>query len=214
MICRRFPVALAMIAVTLPLAGTGYAQDASPAAGTPAAEPVACVAEPRDAESLLALWFDAEGNPAATPAASEPVTDIEALPVGTEVDLETAAALTELTREWVFCVQFVGQHARAFSLMTDEFAAQFGPSGEDPAQDAPDEVRAILEAQVSATPVTADRVPALAGPRKPRMLDDGRAAAIWSLGGDKLFLVYEQVDGRWLLDDAIDIIDTEATPTP
>ena len=51
------------------------------------------------------------------------------------------------------------------------------------------------------------------GSRKARTLDDGRVGAIWSFGGDRVFLVYQkQDDGKWLIDDAVDIIDTAGTP--
>lgn len=60
----------------------------------------------------------------------------------------------------------------------------------------------------------APRLPALAGPRKARVMDDGRIGAIWSIGGDRVFLVYKNVDGRWLIDEDLDLVDPVAgTPT-
>lgn len=220
MIRRRSLLALAIACATLPVGSIAGAQEASPAAGTPAADPIVCSVEPRNVDELLALWFDEAGGPAATPAAAAAIPEEEVALSGERADEETVAAITELTQQWIFCVDGVGQHVRAFNLMTDDLAAQFGP---DLSADVPaslDEVRATLEAQIIGTPVAAPqitRIPGLAGPRRTTILDDGRAVAIWSFGGDKILFYYEQQDGgNWLIDETIDLIETaaEGTPTP
>src|SRR3954465_15987396 len=109
------------------------------------------------------------------------------------------------------------QYLRGFSLVTDSFLAQIGPDVTNPEQGTPEEVIALLKVQLGATPTAGtERVTSLTpfvGPRKPRLLDDGRVGAIWSFGGDRVFLVYQkQDDGSWLIDNAVDIIDVEGTP--
>lgn len=210
---------LVCLGLLLPLAPDASAQEAeaTPGAGSAMAGRTACLAEPRDVDELLALWFTPEGTPLATPAAPESVADDAALPEGTRVDADMEAAIAETTLDWIYCSEVALQYARGFSHLTDDLAARFGP---DPTQDSPDEVRAALEGQLLGTPIPGDeaalRLPAIAGPRKVRSLDDGRVAAIWSFGGDRVFLIYEQQDedGRWLIDEAIDILDAEGTPTP
>lgn len=186
--------------------------------GTPEADLTLprCTVEPRDADATIALWFDASGNPAATPVGVPPI-DAETLLEGGPVDEATVAAITDVTEQWLSCMEVAHQYLRGFSLVTDRLLAQFGPDITNPEQDTPDEVRALLEEQLAATPTAGEeRVTSLtpfAGPRKPRLLDDGRVGAIWAFGGDRVFLVYQkQDDGRWLIDDAVDIIDVVGTP--
>jgi hypothetical protein len=175
-----------------------------------------CTVEPRDADATVALWFDASGKAAATPTAVAPI-DAETLIEGGPVDDATLAAITDVTEQWLSCMEVAHQYLRGFSLVTDRILAQFGPDVTNPAQDTPEEVRALLEQQLEATPAAGEeRVTSLTpfvGPRKARTLDDGRVGAIWSFGGDRVFLVYQkQDDGKWLIDDVVDIIDTAGTP--
>ncbi len=204
-----------LIAVTLLAPGQGLAQDATPTARETLPP---CTAEPRDINELVGFWFSPSGEPAATPTYPEPITDDEALPAGERLDDVTVKAITETTLGWISCMEGAGQYARGFSFMTDDLLAQFGPDTTNPAQDSPEEVRAALEGQLAGTPIAGQMqnaaMPPPVGPRKPRLLEDGRAAAIWSFGGDRVYLVYEEVDGRWLIDAAEDILDVEGTPTP
>lgn len=214
---HRFLLATTAMAVSLLFAAPLAAQEATPEGKPPEADgPKSCVAEPREVEALVALWFAESGGPAATPVVPVAFADDAALPEGDKVDDETAAAITDVTRNWFYCVDVVGQVARGFSYMTDNLAAQFGPDTTLPEQDTPEEVIAFLQGQLAGTP-TADsgdqgRLPQLVGPRKPRTLPDGRVGALWSLGGDKFFLIYAKVDDTWLIDEAIDIIEPPATP--
>jgi hypothetical protein len=207
-------VVLSLLFVTAVLTpGPAFAQEASPAAG----ETMACMAEPRDLDELVALWFVGEGTPAATPEMAEPVADEVDLPEGEPADDATMAAIDETTRGFVLCIEAEGKYAQGFSYATDDLAAQLGPDLSDPTQDTPEEVRALLEAQMAGTPTPGDEgtgvMPPLEGPIDARILEGGRAAAIWSFEGDQVFFVYEQQDdGRWLIDEAIDIVEDEATP--
>ena len=216
MLGRSLLVAVLVLAMTLASASGGLAQEATPDAGAQAAEPTACTAEPREIDAMLALWFDAAGTPVATPTQPAPVTDEATLPQGERVDEDTEAAIAETTQNFIYCIEVAGQNARGFSFVTDHLLAQLGPNLANPAQDSPDEVRAALEQQLAGTPIAgvalAPRMPPLAGPRKARLLDDGRVGAIWSLVGNRVFLIYVQEGDRWLIDDVIDIVEPPATP--
>lgn len=203
------------LTLTAPLAS--LAQDATPAAG-PDDAPVSCDAEPRDLDALVALWFDASGTASATPAMAMMVTDESALPDGPKPEDADVAAIKETTHQFLYCMNIAGEYARGLNMVTDALASQGGPDTTNPNQDTPEEVRALLEAQMAGTPIpgatNAARLPALAGPRKARVLEDGRIGAVWSIGGDRVFLIYKNVDGRWLIDEDLDLTDpVPGTPT-
>jgi hypothetical protein len=196
------------------------AQDATPAPRVPVPP---CTAEPRPLDQLLALWFDAAGTPLATPPSAPPIVDLATLPAGERPDDATMAAITETTQNWYSCLGAYAQLARAASFTTDHFISQFGPDLTNQEQDSAQEVQALLEAQLAATPVAApeqgELLSPLVGPRRARVLDDGRIGAIWALHGQRYFFIYKQVDGKWLIDDAITIAEpagtpVAATPTP
>jgi hypothetical protein len=210
----RYLVPGCLVAATLVMPLHGLAQEGTP---EPDMTLPLCTAEPRDIDEMVALWFETSGTPAATPAMSASVPDPEALPVGDRVDDATLDAISNVTKEWLSCMEVAGQYARGFSLLSDQLLAQFGPDISNPEQDTPEEVKALLEAQMAGTPIAGAegmaQVPLIVGPRKPRLLDDGRVGAIWSLGGDRVFLVYkQQEDGSWLIDEAVDILEPVGTP--
>lgn len=209
----RYLVPGCLVAATLVMPMQGLAQEGTP---EPDMTLPLCTAEPRSIDEMVALWFDTTGTPAATPAMSAAVPDPEALPVGDHADDATVQAISDVTKEWLSCMEVAGQYARGFSLLSDQLLAQFGPDVTDPAQDTPEEVKALLEGQLAGTPIAGaegTQVPLIVGPRKPRLLEDGRVGAIWSLGGDRVFLVYkQQEDGSWLIDEAIDIMEPVGTP--
>jgi len=215
----RYSIVLALtVLVTSSVTSGGVsAQEASPAAGTPFPEPTACTAEPLDIDSMLALWFDPAGTPMATPAIATPLSGDADLPQGTRADVATEVAITETTLNWIYCIEVAGEYARGFSYLTDNLLAQFGPDVTNPGQDTPEEVRAALEGQLIGTPIPGDitlaRMPAMAGPRRIRLLDDGRVSALWSFSGDRVVFIYALQDDRWLIDEAIDLIDMQGTPT-
>lgn len=204
--------AMAGMVLAAPVAG---AQEATPAARPERATIEPCTAEPRPVDELLAIWYDASGAILATPAPPAPIPDLASIPEGSAVDEATLAAITETTHNWISCIEFSSQPVRGFSYMTDRFLTQFGPDATNPAQDTPDKLRALLEEQFIGTPVVpaSGEVPSpLVGPRRERTLDDGRVGAVWSIRGNRFFFIYTQVDGRWLIDDAIDILDPAGTP--
>jgi hypothetical protein len=101
--------------------------------------------------------------------------------------------------------------------MTDHAISQFGPDVTNPDEDTPEEVRALLEAQISGTP-TPDEESAPSGEqtvvsdaRDARVLPDGRVGAIFESESDAIFAIFVKSGDRWLLDDFIDIIE-QGTP--
>jgi hypothetical protein len=207
-----------LVATMLTVAVPAVAQDASPAAGATGA---GCTVEPRDVEELIGFYFGPEGTPLATPEAETVDSEAE-LPQGEPIDPAVEEAVNATVTELIACFD-AGQHARAFALMTDDLARQFGPDVSDPSEDTPEEVRALLEAQLAGTPA-ADEPGMEQGAatdvgrgRDIRSLEGGRVGGVWAIEGDAVFLVLEQQDDRWLLDELIDIVEDEAamngTPT-
>jgi hypothetical protein len=188
------------------------AQDATPAVGGAV---ISCVTEPRSIDEMLAVWFGPDGSPIATPQPQESFATAADIPQGTPADEETAAALTATMQE-VFACFDEGNFPSAFALMTDHALSQFGPDVLSPEQDTPEEVRALLEAQIAAaaTPGANEgmTMTVVSDASEARTFDDGRAGAIFESEGDTVFAYFVQEGDTWLLDDFIDILD-DATPT-
>jgi hypothetical protein len=202
-----------MLALALAGPAIAGAQEATPA---PRVTVPPCTAEPRPLDQLVALWFDANGAPLGTPPAAPAIVDVATLPTGPRPDDATVAAITEATQNWYSCLGAYAQLARAASFTTDHFISQFGPDLTNQEQDSAPEVQALLEAQLAATPAAApeggELLSPMSGPRRVRTLDDGRIGAIWALHGTRYFFIYKQVDGKWLIDDAITIVEPAGTP--
>jgi hypothetical protein len=107
--------------------------------------------------------------------------------------------------------------------MTDDLARQSGPDLSSPDEETPEEVRALLEARLPGT-LVADEPGMEQGAsmnigfgRDIRVLDGGRVGGVWTIAGDAAFIVLEQQDNRWLVDDVDDLVEDDAasgTPTP
>jgi hypothetical protein len=208
-------VPVAVLALLAPLDGV-TAQNASPAAGGTLP---ACTAEPRSVDELVGFFFGPGGEPLATPLPADPVASEADLPQGDPADAETEADIDATVREFLACFP-AGQYARGFALLTDEAVREFGPDLSDPTEDTAGEVRSLLESQLAGTPAPAEEemadAPQVEGPCEARVLDDGRAGAVWTIESAPIFLILEeQQDGRWLIDAFIAILDgdaAEATP--
>ncbi|MBW3633033.1 MAG: hypothetical protein KY456_08385 [Chloroflexi bacterium] len=214
----RFAGSGVLAATTAMTAIPAQAQEATPAAGA-----VQCTTEPRDVEELVGFYFDPQGTPLATPTAATSVNTEAELPRGEAVDPTVEAELNATLAELIACFE-EGQYARAFALMTDDLARQTGPDVNNPDEDTPEEVRALLEEQLAGTPVVDE--PGMAEGaatdvgqgRDIRVLEGGRVGGVWTIEGDAAFVVFEEQDDRWLIDEFIDIVEDEAamsgTPEP
>jgi len=201
-----------LAATMLTAAMPAVAQDASPAAG---ANGAACTVEPRDIDELVDFFFSSEGTPLATPAVTSVDSEAE-LPQGEPVDPAVEEAVNTTVTQLIGCFD-AGQYARAFALVTDDLARQMGPDMSSPDEDTREEVRAVLEAQLAGTPV-ADEPGMEPGAftdvgqgRDIRALDGGRVGGVWTIEGDAAFIVLEQQDDQWLVDELIDIVEDDAT---
>jgi hypothetical protein len=203
-------VALAALALA---PSPARAQEGSPVAS----QGIGCTAEPRDVEELIGFYFSPEGTPLATPEMTSVASEAE-LPSGEEADADTVAAVQAVLEQLFFCFE-TEQYPRAFALMTEDLARQLGPDLSNPDEDSPEDLRALFERQLAAPPPADAILQTDVGQgRDVRVLEGGRVGGIWTVEGDAAFVVFEQADSVWLLDEIIDIAEegggAMGTPAP
>ena len=199
-------VAVAAVLVALALLGPAraLAQDATPAAGGEALDPAECRVEPRDADELIALWYDEAGTPvAATPGAG--TLDSVPVPLGEPADAETVAGATGAIREILACFN-AGDFGRALALFSDDLIRSFGP---EPGE-TPEDVRGFLEAAPGPLPA-GDRIRLLAI-TDVSVMEDGRVGAlvvsddptVAPEGPETVLVIFVEEGGRWLVDEVVE----------
>jgi len=178
--------------------------------------PEECQIEPRPADEVFALLGLAEGSAEATPAAARtPV----AAPPWVAADPETAAAAEDTTRAWLACIN-ADDNFRIAALMTDEAILRFFGGGL-----AADEAEEGARTNLAGTPVprTEEEHVRLVAVTDVSRLEDGRVAAMALInepvlpprGQETLLLIFDEADGRLLIDDIIQfsvVLVTEGTP--
>jgi hypothetical protein len=192
------------LALTLALGAAApvTAQDASPIASPAVAS---CTVEPRTVDEMIGVFFNVQGTPLATPEAMTSVDAEAELPPGEPADAETVAAVHAVVQELVACLD-TGQTARSFTLMTDDLIRQITAGMGGVNAETAEELRGLLEAQLATPEAAAVERMEVGQGRDVRVLEEGRVGGIWTIGGDAGFIVFEQDDGRWLIDEIIDII--------
>ncbi len=184
--------------------GRAAAQEATPDSTTGT---VACTVEPRPIDEMLGTWFSPEGTPVATPEPEPPVTSEAELPQGDPVDPEIEDAINATLQEIFACFDD-GDYGRAFALFTDDYLLQFGPEMGTTLE----QTRDFLEA--SPVPVPDEQRIEIGRMRDARMLPDGRVGAILDAPGGSVFFLFEEHEGRWLLDGIIAIFAAPDIATP
>jgi hypothetical protein len=161
-------------------------------------DPSECQIEPRDdarIAALLATPVAPAASPAATPATPLPA---DALPAGEPAGPDAPFGINETMREFVACVN-AGDTRRVLALLSDDVsretvAALLGDATESGA----------LPPGTPA-PLSADEQLLFFSIRDPRVLEDGRVGAIVSddtRPDFAFFIIFEEQDGRWLIDEA------------
>jgi hypothetical protein len=197
----RVGIAAALCLIWLAPGSGAAAQNATPIGSAPV-----CVAVATPA--VDAVMQEAYGTviPAGTPDTVPPIA-AETLPQGEPANAEMVAAADQVVQTWLSCY-LSNEPLAVLALQSDqmdrEFVGQYGQN--------PDAFQNMLDTDVQSTPVPLDPETVISAGHDIRVLDDGRIGGIWSLDGDAAFILLTQEDGRWVLDDIIDIID-EATPT-
>jgi hypothetical protein len=167
-----------------------------PATAQEGPDPSECQVEPRSDESLTVLFATPaaiDATAVATPATPAPV---DALPEGEPAGPEALFGINQTLREMVSCLN-AGDPRRALALFTDDVTPEtlvvLGLSD-----------RGIPVAGTP-TPLPADQQLPFLSIRDPRILEDGRVGAIVSddtRPDEAYFIIFEEVEGRWLIDEA------------
>lgn len=167
---------------------------------------VACAVAPRPVEEMLDLWFDSTGTPRVT-GAPDGQANLWALDLtqGEPVDASVTRAIEEVAQEWVACSN-AGDLRRTNALFTDAYVAARGAAYADP-----ELARGELERPPS--PVSPDLGLAVGPPHDARRFADGRVGATFAVTGvrqpgvgESVFMLFEETDGRWRIDDLLDLI--------
>jgi glutamine cyclotransferase len=168
--------------------------------GAVAAQDVSCAVEPRDADALLGLWFDAEGTPV-VPASTADVARERALDpaLGDPLDQDTTGAVEAIAREWAACTN-AGDDLRADALLTDDYVQRRGPDAQSR-----DATAAVLAAPP--TPRAPEALYSIGPAHQARVFPDGTVGAFFPTVGIRdpgealtVFMLFEQVDGVWRID--------------
>ncbi|MDQ3693212.1 MAG: hypothetical protein M3464_06255 [Chloroflexota bacterium] len=209
--CRR--VGLVVVAalavwsfVGSPEAPTLVAAQATPEVGNSAEASLGCLGEPITGERLVAALDAATPRPLDT-------LSLETLPTGEPVDSVTLDAIT-MTVETALDCRNAGDFARAYALFSDRMIGQlFGGRDSVP----PEIVRALAEPP---RPVRRRARVDLVELSVASLLPDGRAGAVVETAnathGFTDYLFFTEIEGRWLIDEAvvIAVVDPAATPVP
>ena len=141
-----------------------------------------------------------------------PDEDIAAgnFPEGEPADTATIALVTETAREVVACSN-AGNYLAQMALFTDEGVQFFGPEESDATEE---DIRRFF-ADTPVEPLPEDEREVFPGLTNVQVLDDGRIGAIFGASANDpgaVYVIFVEVDGRYLIDSAIELEQEMASP--
>lgn len=194
------PLLVAGLVPWLVVAAVPAAHDATPAATPVLPGAAACDVAPLAVEEAVARLFDPTGRPRAErpPTLVAPAADLRP---GAAADPATAAAVEAATRRFLACVG-TGDALRLLPLLTDDYAAAFGPW----ALLDPETARATI---ATPQPAPVDQRFALAAIEEVVVQDDGRLRAKvtgrqGSAPPSTTYLLFERAGDRLLVAGAVE----------
>ena len=209
-VARPYFAFLAGLVLLFGLASKIAAQEPTASAG--AGE---CTVEPYDLTTVL---VPTDGTPVAAPTS---VANSIEPPSGEPADDEVVEAVTETVELFFGCVN-QGYFFRVLYLFTPEYLQRFvdeeiGPLSEEDIQ----QLAALAAAEQPSDPRPADEQLVIVSIDDVEVLEDGRVVAT-VIGDDRsqpegpspVYFLFEEHDGRYLIDDVIDPQPNGATPEP
>jgi hypothetical protein len=165
---------------------------------------VTCDVAPRKADEIIALL-----PPPPEDGTVGQIIGVQPLPSGKPADPETVGAIVATVREMEVCINLL-DHPRFHAFFGEAWFRQIPASEEIVA-----EFRAMDAA--TPTPIPAGQQIRFVGPWHIEVLPDGRvlAAVVWIIDQDApcldlsrtKALIFSQEDGRWVIDEIIEVID-------
>jgi hypothetical protein len=174
------------------LAGGASAGDATPTPDAP--PPELCQVTAPSLAQLNAIVATPPAEPGGTPA-------VDVIPSGTPADVATLAGITATLRELVGCYN-AGELLRSYGLYTEDYLRRlFYRQGAF--------TQAAYDGLATPEPAPVDKRVQILAIENPRLLPDGRSGMTVTLRyarvpmPKRLFFVFVQEGGRWLIDDII-----------
>ena len=205
----QVPLLLSLIMMALSFAPNVVAQDAgTPAAPGEVVDPTLCTVDPRSVDELVVIFMEGDYIPD-----DELASGI--FPEGEPADTATIALVTETAREVVACSN-AGDYLAQMALFTDEGVQFFGPEESDATEE---DIRSFF-ADTPVEPLPEDEREVFPGLTDVQVLEDGRIGAIFGASANDpgaVYVIFVEVDGRFLIDSAIEleleVASPEATPS-
>jgi hypothetical protein len=191
----------ALVAGIMALAPELAAQESTPAGE--AVDPGLCTVDPRTVDELVVIFMEGDYVPDEEIAAGT-------LPQGEPADEATVTAVDETMRLLIACAN-AGNYRAQMALFTDDGVQFFGPESSDATEE--DIRQFFAETPVEAVPE--DERERFAGLSDIQVLSEGRVGAVY--GGTPqdpgaAYVIFLEVDGRYLIDHVTELDSTGATP--
>jgi hypothetical protein len=193
---RKLSVPILTLLFCLAATGSTPAQSATPAAYPVAPDPSECIAQPASPDEIATVLGTAFPEPSGSPAGS-PAPFV--IPPGRPADTETSTEVMATLRQLFACAN-AGDALRVASFYTDDFVRDF--FGGVPVGD-------LLEfLAIGPEPLSEAQKRIIIRFGQVQILPSGRAGVVIVLDEpddprieEPDFVILEQVDGRWLVDE-------------